>query len=590
MKLADLGDYKVESKPEPPNGSGKSMKLSDLGEFKIESSPAATADQKGRSGLGRVAAAVATNTLLPGLGGAVLGATTNQKEKEAFTRGAAQTASFGLIDEATAGLGAAIDVGAAALGKRGDISFGDAYRTRRDAIRKADDKSAAEDSGLYGAGTVGGAALGVLAPGLKSLQGARAATEVGGFAAKALPPVVGSALVRRMGKEGLGRAVIASGQGAVAGAGMSKADVTKGDVAGVAKDALFGSAIATGAQVGADRLGAALGGVAKSASGWLDDVAANRAFKAATGNQGKVYQDAVKQGRVTQVGNEILDSNTLRPIDVVNPLRTPAKAIAERAEEKAGRAWTNIEKTFADIDQRVPNAVDTTPVRDAALKRALQIESPNTEAEVANLLRQGGAFEKKGAVSLAETQRLKNTYPFNPQDPFNVSGTMKRGLMEAQEKAVERHAGAEALAQYKRDKQLYGSLVGAEKAAEGLATREAKNRTFSLTDNILGAAQLKLDPSSWPKALATAVGNKALRERGSAAAAITADGLASVLKSAPQTFGKFAPELQRAAARSPEALEMTHTILLESEPAYRAILGLDPGDSAVKRRLQKQAE
>ncbi len=502
---------------------------------------------------------------------------------DAALRGAAQGASAGFIDEMTAGVGAAIDKGQAVLGQRGDISFGDAYRTRRDVIRKADEKAAEEHPVTFGSGTVAGTALAMAAPGPgKVLGSARVATDVGRSAAATLGSSIGGALVRRMGTEGLGRAVIAANEAAIAGVGMSKGDLTKGEIGEVAKDAAVGGMLGAGASIAAEKTAGAIGGLGAAIGRKLEGLAETRAFKAAVGNQGKVYNNAVAQDRVNEIGREVLDSGTLKARDVINPFKTPAAAIRDRAEDKAAQAWDKIEGKFANLDKQHPGgSVEMNDVGDAALMRAMEINSPNTEPQVANLLRQGRSFDEMGPVTFAESQRLKNTYPYDPQDPFKVASVFKREIGQAQEKGVERRLGADALAEYKKDKKTYGLLTTAEDAAESLATRQDKNRTLSLTDNILGAALLAKDPTQWPKALATAIGYKALRERGSAAVAITADNLQKAIGS------KFGPQLEAAAAKGPQALVFTHQALM-NDSEYRQLIGeaADEATSAIQRRMQ----
>lgn len=497
-------------------------------------------------------------------------------------RGAAQGASAGFIDEATAGVGALYDVAEAALGKRGDISLGDAYRTRRDVIRKADEKASTENPVTYGAGAVGGTLLSLAAPGPgKAMSSAKVAKEVGGLAAGAMGGL-GAALVRRMGTQGLGRAVIAANQAAYAGAGTSTADLTKGDVAGVAKDVVIGGTLGAGGSMVADKAAGAIKGLGGAITRKLKDAAESRAFKAAVGNQGKIYNDAVAQGRVNEIGREIIDSGALKARDVVNPLKTPAEAITDRSETKARQAWDQVEKLFEGVDKQIPGgAVDMSKVGKRALDHAVKIDSPNTETQVANLLKQGAAFERKAPVTFAEAQRLKNTYPYDPQDPFKLSSQFKRAIGEAQEDAVAKHAGGDALKAYQKAKKTYGALVTAEDAAEKLATRQDKNRTLSLTDNILGAAMLAKDPEKWPLALATAIGNKAMRERGSAAAAVTANKLHQALSS------KFGPQLEAAAQKGPQALLFAHQALL-NDSEYRALVGAaaDEATTAIQRRMQ----
>lgn len=133
---------------------------------------------------------------------------------DAALRGTAQGASLGLIDEATAGVGAAIDTTQAFFGQRGDIDWDDAYKTRLDSVRGADHEAKKEHPFTYGAGELGGGVLASTIPGLNVGKGAKA-TE----------------MIAKTGAEGL-----------ISGYGMSEAK----DPDALAKDVLAGAATGVG--------------------------------------------------------------------------------------------------------------------------------------------------------------------------------------------------------------------------------------------------------------------------------------------------------------------------------------------------------
>jgi hypothetical protein len=156
-------------------------------------------------------------------------------------RGAAQGATLGFADEATAALGGAFDATQAALGMRGDISLADAYSTRRDSIRRADAKAEKDHAGLYTAGNIAGGVATAFVPGLGALNAGK-----------------GAKLAEVAGKGAL--------QGAIQGAGNAQdwtdipAEVVRGGTTGAA----FSSALH----------GAVKGGkyIAKNAAPWAANV------------------------------------------------------------------------------------------------------------------------------------------------------------------------------------------------------------------------------------------------------------------------------------------------------------------------------
>lgn len=317
---------------------------------------AADQQPKDKGSLLRFGAGMVANALAPGAGEFVM----TPRDKDVYVRGAAQGATVGLADEATAGVGALWDVTQAALGKRGDISLGDAYRTRRDVIRKADAEAAKEAPGLFGAGTVAGGVMGGLTPGMGALNGAKAATKAGGAVASTLGST-GGAMVRRFGKEAIGRGAIAAGQGAAFGAGTSEADLTKGEVGGFAKDVATGGALGGGLQVGlsaaapyakqglawgAKKVGSALGGVAeKNINAYLAN------------------PQAVREAPTLGAIKDQVDT------EVAGPLVTAqqAKARAAQAEHNIGRLDKQITEAFDSTRDKIKGEVGDAK---SALERA----------------------------------------------------------------------------------------------------------------------------------------------------------------------------------------------------------------------------
>lgn len=105
---------------------------------------------------------------------------------ESALSGAAQGATFGFADEATAGAMGLKDYLAGKLGQRGDIDLSDAYRTNLNAVRKKDAMAQAENPKAFGAGQIGGGIASSFLPGVGALntgKGAGLAVKVGKGAA-----------------------------------------------------------------------------------------------------------------------------------------------------------------------------------------------------------------------------------------------------------------------------------------------------------------------------------------------------------------------------------------------------------------------
>lgn len=237
--------------------------------------------------------------------------------RDAGMRGVAQGGFSGFADEATGVAGAATGAG---------------YSPSRDYARKGDDKAFDEHPLMYGGGVAAGTVLSMFAPGIKALGAAKTATEVGTVAAKALGPV-GSAMVRRMGNEGLGRAAIASGQGAMSAVGGGDSDLTKGDLAGVAKEAAIGGTLGgvlqTGATIAAEPAKRALGWLGKKAGVTLGGVA-EKNIDAYLANPKAIKNAPTLEGIKDQV-----DASVAGPL-----IRAEQARLGERqAKDALGEAW-----------------------------------------------------------------------------------------------------------------------------------------------------------------------------------------------------------------------------------------------------------
>jgi hypothetical protein len=533
---------------------------------------------------------------------------------DSVVRGAAQGMTLGFADEAAAGIGALYDYATTPL------DLGLAYQGRRSAIRRADDEAKEDNPWAYGLSQAGGGLATLAVPGAGAVTAAKAATTAG-------------------------RAGLAAATGAATGLGNSNADLLKGELGQAALDTGVGAALGAGAQVGFDKV---LAPAAKAVAGKVREVGAKvpaalkgaaerRAFKAAAGNQDKVFKEARAQGRVNEIGRQLLDD------DVVT-FGASAQGIADKAGQLREEAWDGMKGIFKQIDDEAPGAVDGTKIAAKIRDYAAQIDSPNTEATVANLLRQAERYEAMGAINLSRAQDIKNTYKWKMGDSLSQdsTNTVKRIVGEEMEGAVEaytqaaRRAGSEAVEEapsqfgqmlatgsdnvvgfpprgapampaggailreaddataealgpkeaaelYANLKNRYGSFATAEDAAEGLASRQEKNRTLSFTDYLMMAGQMAANPGQTAlgavKGLAGAGGNKALRERGSSMAAVGLDKIGDMLAESPQAFGKFAKPLQDAAARSPQALAVTHFLLMNQDPEYRDLLTKKEGTS-----------
>lgn len=136
-------------------------------------------------------------------------------------------------------------------------------------------------------------------------------------------------------------------------------------------------------------------------------------------------------------------------------------------------------------------------------------------------------------------------------------------------------ANPELGAQFKADKSTQHMLIPVAEAAEKRALQlQQSPHGGLLSASHAGVGGMIGGAVGGPVGAVVGAGvglaNKALRSRYASMGAVTADKLSQVLTSSPQAMGKFAPVLQKAAARGSVSLGATDYILQQTNPEYRA--------------------
>lgn len=522
----------------------------------------------------------------------------------ALLRGAAQGASLGFADEATAGVGAVKDYLAAKFGLGGaidlkkttddkgnptNVSIGDVYNSYLPHIRDADKLAKAEHPYATGVGGVAGGLATALVPGMGFLNAANKA----GTAAR-----VGTAI----------------GAGALAGAGGSEHN----PFANYDELKSFGGDVAAGGAVGGvtqgvlDKVLPGIGrGLTSALPDKLKDVAERRAFKAAVGNQAKFMDEAQKQGRVNSIGRDLLDEGVVGFGD-------KARSIADKADTARKAVGGEMDDLFGKVDQALPGTAQGSHIASKLRSYAMGMQGEGNQPVVNKLLGLADSYEGKGPMNLAHAAQEKASFKYRPGDPGQTfdkeaNNRVKGIIGDEMEDAVGRYdsmlaqraqpaaatsmqtgsgpvssipvegsavlgdaesAGPGARDAYEGMKSRYGSFATAGKAAEKLANRQEKNATFGLLPTITGAAGIAAGAAHGSPMMALGgaglgVAHKVLRERGSSAMAVSADKLADVLRASPDVVGKYAGPLMQAAKRGNQSLAASHFVLDQTDPEYR---------------------
>lgn len=133
--------------------------------------------------------------------------------------------------------------------------------------------------------------------------------------------------------------------------------------------------------------------------------------------------------------------------------------------------------------------------------------------------------------------------------------------------------------EYSESKKRYGTFKNVADAGTEQKLRALNRRIISPSTYGMGAAGAVAGASAAGGlstagllGIGAAATNKLAMERGSAFAARAADALSKKFLAAPQAFQKWMPALQKAAGASAGSLVVTHHMLMQNDPEYRALI------------------
>jgi hypothetical protein len=480
---------------------------------------------------------------------------------EAFARGAAQGATFGLADEVGGVLGMADEflrraVPGDSAGEFAQKPLGEALASRYEMEREANQRemerlreeapaasAVGEIAGALvvpvpGAGVAGGLAMrGVrAAPALAGVRGAEAAARV----------AAQSAL-------GAGLAGFGAGEGAAGSLGEAlSSGLTSGVTAGVTSKA------------------------AQAASPFLKKFAEEAALKAVGAKAGitnalqKMGYESAAEAR--ELGRKALD----RKIVTFGATKDDVLARAQLLKEDAGQKIQDVtdlaerrgvvynwlrsaRKTaapFANIDEQKQRAAG--PVREFIEDILVQSgrQAPEQSFDAARRLK-------------TSAQQVVTWDPATGSAPAKLKRQAVNAFTADFRKQVTEQLGKKVGKKLKDASDAYGAAVDMEKLSRNAATTEQQQRVFGLIGTGLGAGlgtTLGITSDSAALGGAVAVGVPLLealaRKRGPALSAVTADRLAKFAQ-------KHGPKLQAAMEGGRAAKASTHFLLSQRDPEYR---------------------
>jgi hypothetical protein len=394
---------------------------------------------------------------------------------ESGLRGAAQGVTMGFADELAGAGESALD---ALMGRINPVTdLATSYQQHRDESREAFKKAQETNPKTYFGGELAGsvlpAALAPEAQGIKGLLGLGAAT------------------------------------GAITGAGTSEADLTKGEIAPLAKD------VAVGGTAGGilSLLGAGVGKLASKLSPEaLEEVATNRAIKA-TGETASGFKKLQKADRIEQHGKNLLDKNPYQEQAIVSPFST-AEQILERAQDLQEKSGQHIGDILNTLDSKY--SVDNPTIRDqffnpqTTVSKIQELQSqltknnevlPIKKLEYSKLQDVVDTLNNFGnnPIDFSEAQKLKSLIKESAYstegkpDPLmsKVYGILNDDIEQAADKVAKSTNDPQLFSDYKQAKDLYRTAKDAVNASISKTSKQMANNDLGITDYMsagLGAA------------------------------------------------------------------------------------------------------
>ncbi len=453
-------------------------------------------------------------------------------ELESFGRGLAQGGLLGLPDEAVGAFKSPSGALKEIANKFGaDFSDEDieAYRKERDDSRK-NFKLAEEANPLsYGAGQVTGGLATLVVPG------------------------GGAATLGKLATRG-------AMEGAAYGLGASEAEGAVDLGIDAAKGAGLGAvagAAGAGLIKGAQQIPKMVPSVGKFAEKWAVNATG------ATGKESAKFAD--------DAGRELLDRGIVG-------FGNSQSQIAAKAGTAVDAANAQIDDALKALEQQGVN-VDANTIYNTVAKKIKELAADPSQADVAKqleneLMHLMSATEAKGstdfAISAAEkVKRGYNRKAGNWMDP--EKGAVGKEMYQTWRGAVEDAAlkvDPAISKSFLEGKKTFGLLRPIEEAAERRAATTAQSPVGGFLDVASGAVAAG-SGAGLPAAMAAPVARRIISPRIASSVAVGADKLSKVLSKNPQSFGKYAAVLSKAAQRGGNSLAASHYVLQNSDPEYR---------------------
>lgn len=374
----------------------------------------------------------------------------------------------------------------------------------------------------------------------------------------------------------------AEGMAAFGGANAlseSKADLTKGEIGPALDDTLKGTA-----------MGGVLGGATQTAAPYVQkgfeklnapvaDYLRKLAEKKAVQSTGATAVQTLNKFP-ENAGRELLDRGIVGFGDT-------QKSIAGKASEALDQSGREIGSSLSALDEQ-GGKVTQDKIIDGLRQRAKDLSKDPASLDIADGLRkmadrleersQSMGAEADQSLSSAENskrifaKKAENLYGSPLENSVNKeAASVFRGAVEDQATQM----NPEIAKQFQTSKQDYSILRPIEKATERRAAVNSQRQGVNFHGVGKGALGAALGGEEGYRhggvagGIAGAAAGAFVAPRIAASSAAGADFLSNIVKSSPQSLGKWAPVLGAAATRGGNALPASDYILQQTDPEYR---------------------
>jgi hypothetical protein len=363
-------------------------------------------------------------------------------------------------------------------------------------------------------------------------------------------------------------------------AGLSAADAATR--ANELKDAFSDAVKAGGLSAGLNVIGKAISGTGKVVGG-LDEFAERRAVKSLDPILSQQERLADK-GTVNKLGREMLDGDIVKFGSSTDEIADNLEGVLNRDGKRIGEIRAAAEAAGGEVDlsrlaKKGDAMVGFTQASNPAAQEVAEryAETASSLAKVPKRTLSQNQEEIADLSSRVNFKRPSDAIPVAQQEAFRK---VRGDLVDLNTDQI-RQVTPENVDEYKGLLDRFSLFKDGDEIAQKAVARGAKNSDLGLRGSVLASrAGKEGGVEGTLKSAAVAMLEKLAKERGNSALAVGADKAAKMLSATgAYALGGYAKVLTDAANKGSSNFMMTHTMLMKSDPKYKALIEQEEGSA-----------